>query len=48
MLHLQSLNTRDIFPDHHKIAVVTPLYKKRDKTNMTNYRHISLYYVSYI
>jgi hypothetical protein len=31
-----------IFPDHLKIAVVKPLYKKGDKTNMTNYRPILL------
>jgi hypothetical protein len=31
-----------IFPDHLKTALVKPLYKKRDETNMTNYRPISL------
>ena len=31
-----------IFPDSLKIAVVQPLYKKSDKTSMTNYRPIPL------
>jgi len=31
-----------IFPDHLKIAVVKPLYKKAEKTNVTNYRPIPL------
>jgi len=31
-----------VFPDHLKIAVVKPLYKKGDKIRMTNYRPISL------
>jgi hypothetical protein len=31
-----------IFPDRLKIAVVKPLYKKGDKTSMTNYRPIPL------
>ena len=30
-----------IFPDHLKIAAVKPLYKKGDKTSMTNYRRVS-------
>jgi hypothetical protein len=30
------------FPDRLKIAVVRSLYKKRDKTSMTNYRPVSL------
>jgi hypothetical protein len=36
-----SLHT-GIFPDHLKIAVVKPLYKKVDEFSMTNYRPISL------
>jgi hypothetical protein len=31
-----------IFPDHLKIALVKPLYKKGDKTSMANYRPNSL------
>jgi hypothetical protein len=31
-----------IFPDHLKIVVVKPLYKKGDKTNMANYTTIVL------
>ena len=31
-----------IFPDCLKIAVVKPLYKKEDKTNIKNYRPVSL------
>ena len=31
-----------IFPDHLKIAVVIPLYKKGGKASMTNYKRISL------
>jgi hypothetical protein len=31
-----------VFPDHLKIAVVKPLYKKEDKIRMTNYRPFSL------
>jgi hypothetical protein len=34
-----------IFPDYLKIAVVNPLYKKGDKTNMTNFRPVSLFTV---
>jgi len=30
------------FPDCLKIAVVRTLYKKRDKTSMTNYKPVSL------
>jgi hypothetical protein len=30
----------EIFPDHLKISVVRPLYKKGDKTSMSNYRTI--------
>jgi hypothetical protein len=36
-----SLHT-GVFPDHLKIVVVKPLYKKGDKTSMTSYRPISL------
>jgi hypothetical protein len=32
-----------IFPDHLKIATVKPLFKKGDKTSMTNYRPIHYY-----
>ena len=32
----------DIFPDHFKIAVVKPMYKKGDKYNISNYRPVSL------
>jgi hypothetical protein len=28
--------------DHPKIAVIKPLYKKTDKTNITNYMPVSL------
>jgi len=35
-----------IFPDCLKIAIVKPLYKKGDKTNITNYRPVSLLTVS--
>jgi hypothetical protein len=31
-----------VFPDHPKISVVKLLFKKVDKTSMTNYRLISL------
>jgi hypothetical protein len=31
-----------IIPDHLKIAVVKPLYTKRNKTSMKNYRPVSL------
>ena len=31
-----------IIPDHLNIAVVKPLYKKRDKTSIKNYRPVSL------
>jgi hypothetical protein len=30
------------FPDHLKIAVIKPLYKKGDKVDMANYRPISM------
>ena len=33
---------RGILPDYLKTAVVKSLYKKRDKTSMTNYRPVSL------
>jgi hypothetical protein len=35
-----------IFPDQTEIAVVKPLYKKRDKPAITNYRPVSLLTVS--
>jgi hypothetical protein len=31
-----------IFPDHLKIPIVKPLFKKGNKTSITNYRPISL------
>jgi hypothetical protein len=31
-----------IYPDRLKHSIVKPMYKKGDKTNMTNYRSISL------
>jgi len=29
-------------PDHPKIAIIKPLYKKEAKNNMTNYMPVSL------
>jgi hypothetical protein len=37
----------DIFTDHLKMSVVKPLNKKGDKTDMTNYRPISLWTAFY-
>jgi hypothetical protein len=37
---------RGIFPNHLKISIVKPLFKKGDKTSMTNYMPISLLMVS--
>ena len=34
--------TTSTFPDDMKIAKVTPLYKKKDKTDVGNYRPISV------
>jgi hypothetical protein len=31
-----------VFPDHLKISIVKPLFKKGDKTSMTNHRPISI------
>jgi hypothetical protein len=30
------------FPNHLKISIVKPLHKKGDKSNMSNYRPVSL------
>lgn len=34
--------TKSVYPNHLKIAIIKPLFKKGDKDNMANYRPISI------
>ena len=43
MTHIcNKLITSGIFPEHMKYAIVNPLFKKGEKTELTNYRPISI------
>lgn len=36
------LFTTGIYPSSYKESTVVPIYKQRDKFNLTNFRHVSL------
>ena len=42
MILFQASLDQGIVPDEWKLAIITPLFKKSDKSNVENYRPISL------
>jgi hypothetical protein len=46
--HINSIWSKEEFPDQWKESIIVPIYKKRDKTDCSNYRGISLLSNSYI